>query len=288
MTMNEKLKKISLKLSKRYKSPSLQDIYLKFMSDVKNNSDYFSMYDEKDYIKMIFYIHSLLETGGFEWGDGMIKNSWVGNYFEYGEDDFVSEDCDDCDGNGDVECDYCDGSGGISCGICDDGGVECPDCDGDGVDGDGDTCSNCQGEGSVECKNCDGEGNVDCNECGGDGKETCRNCGGSGDVDSSKVNYYNTTFITWDKDLIDMFMYSFELGKPTRKQGLEPEVEQDKMLRLITKMEDAEFGDDVESDTIYCFNLQRLDEVNLFQSSSGTGIYANGLSTLEEPDNYTI
>jgi hypothetical protein len=83
-------------------------------------------------------------------------------------------------------------------------------------------------------------------------------------------------------------MYSFELGKPTRKQGLEPEVEQDKMLRLITKTEEAEFGDDVKSDTIYCFNLQRLDEVNLFQSSSGSGIYANGLSTLEEPDNYTI
>jgi hypothetical protein len=286
--MNEKLKKISLKLSKRYKSPSLQDIYPKFMTDVKNNSDYFSMYDEKDYIKMIFYIHSLLETGGFEWGDGMIKNSWVGNYFEYGEDDFVSENCDDCNGNGDVECDYCDGSGGISCGICDDGGVECPDCDGDGVDGDGDTCSNCQGEGSVECINCHGEGNVDCNECGGDGRETCRNCGGSGDVDSSSLNYYNTTFITWDKDLIDMFMYSFELGKPTRKQGLEPEVEQDKMLRLITKTEEAEFGDDVKPDTIYCFNLQRLDEVNLFQSSSGSGIYVNGLSTLEEPDNYTI
>jgi len=265
--MNEKLKKISLKLSKRYKSPSLQDIYPKFMTDVKNNSDYFSMYDEKDYIKMIFYIHSLLETGGFEWGDGMIKNSWVGNYFEYGEDDFVNEDCDDCNGNGDVECDYCDGSGGISCGIC----------DGDGEDDDGSTCSNCAGE-----------GHVDCRECDGNGRETCRNCGGSGDVDSSKLNYYNTTFITWDKDLINMFMFSFELGKPTRKQGLEPEVEQDNMLRLITKTEDAEFKDGVESDTIYCFNLQRLDEVTLYQSSSGSGIYTNGLSTLEEPDNYII
>lgn len=265
--MNEKLKKIALKLSKKHKSSTLYDIYPKLMTDVKNNNEYFSMYDEKDYIKIIFYIHSLLETGGFEWGDGMVKNSWVGNYFEFAEDDFLNEECDNCNGNGVIDCENCGGSGGISCGIC----------DGDGEDDDG-----------INCSNCGGDGNVDCDECGGDGKENCTQCDGSGDVESSKLNYYNTTFVTWDKDLIDMFMFSFELGKPTRKQNLEPEVNQDNMLKLITKMEEAEFGVDVKFNTIYCFNLQRLDEVNLFQSSSGTGIYRNGLSTLEEPDNYTI
>jgi hypothetical protein len=286
--MNEKLKKISLKLSKRYKSPSLEDIYPKFMSDVKNNMEYFSKYDEKDYIKIVFYIHSILETGGFEWGDGMIKNSWVGNYFEFGEDDFAMEECDNCNGNGDVSCDDCDGNGSIPCEICDSSGsIQCTDCDGVGEDDDGDTCSNCAGEGVIDCENCEGDGNTTCDSCNGNSTESCQECDGSGEVESSKLTYYNTTFVTWDKQLVNMFMNSFELEKPTSIQNLLSEVNQDKMLKLCTTVDQAEFKTEVKPDTIYCFNLQRLEDVSLYRESSGIGIYAYGLSTLDNPDNYT-
>jgi hypothetical protein len=286
--MNEKLKKISLKLSKRHKSSVLYDVYTKFMSDVKNNKDYFSIYDEKDYIKIIFYIHSILETGGFEWGDGMIKNSWVGNYFEFGQDDFATEECDDCNGNGYADCENCGGSGSISCNTCDgSGSVECTDCEGIGEDDDGDTCSNCKGEGVIDCDDCEGDGENTCSECNGNGTETCQECDGNGEIESSELTYYNTTFITWDKQLINMFMNSFELEKPTSIQDFIPEVNQDKMLKLITESEQAEFKTEVKPDKIYCFNLQRLEETDLFKSSTDVGINSKGLSTDVKPENYT-
>jgi hypothetical protein len=286
--MNEKLKKISLKLSKRHKSSVLYDVYVKFLSDVKNNRDYFSMYDEKDFIKIVFYIHSLLETGGFEWGDGMIKNSWVGNYFEFGEDDFTTEECDNCNGNGHVDCDYCDGNGSISCNTCDgSGSIECTDCDGVGEDDDGDTCSNCKGEGVIDCDDCEGDGETTCSECNGNNTETCQECSGDGEVETSELNYYNTTFVTWDKQLINMFMNSFELEKPTSIQDLLPEINQDKMLKLATEIDAAEFTTEVKPDKIYCFNLQRLEEIELYYPSMSTGNNSDGMSTNLKPDNYT-
>ena len=42
------------------------------------------------------------------------------------------EDCEACDGDGEIECGDCGGDGETSCGDCDRGTVECGDCDGSG------------------------------------------------------------------------------------------------------------------------------------------------------------
>jgi len=281
--MNEKLKKISLKLSKRYKYSDLNDVYTKFLKDVSNNKEYFSLYDPRDYVKMVLYIHSLLETGGFEWGDGMIKNSFVGNYFEFGEDDFAEEECENCGGEGYVNCDTCDGTGQVDCDDCNGNGqVNCEACDGSGEDDEGDECSDCRGNGEVDCEECDSSGKVTCGDCRGDSTYSCDDCNGRGYVQSDELKYYNTTFITWDKDLINVFRNSMELQKPTSINDFLPFRNEDKMLVLITEEDQEEFRTDVKPDKFYCFTLSPLEETDLFIKNKPTGI-----TTHDEPNDYT-
>jgi hypothetical protein len=283
MIMNEKLKKISSKLSNRYKdSKSLTSIYHKFLSDVQNNQEYFSRYDTRDYVKMVIYIYSLMETGGFEWGDGMIKNSWVGNYFEFGEGDYAEDECDNCNGNGSIDCDVCDGNGELECSTCSGSGqVTCPACDGDAEDEEGDECSECRGNGEVDCDDCDGGGRETCNNCGGDSSETCSECNGNGVVESDELNYYNTTFITWDKYLINRLRNSMELNNPTGINDFTRYIEEEKMFTLSIEQDRGEFKTEVSPDKVYCFTLNPLSETDLFIRKN-----PEGLTTMDKPHDY--
>jgi hypothetical protein len=283
MIMNEKLKKISSKLSSRYKNnKSLTSIYHKFLSDVQNNQEYFSRYNTRDYVKMVMYIYSLLETGGFEWGDGMIKNSWVGNYFEFAEGDYAEDECNNCNGNGSVDCDVCDGNGELECSTCSGSGqVTCPACDGDAEDEEGDECSECRGNGEVDCDDCDGGGRETCNNCGGDSSETCSECNGNGEVESDELNYHNTTFITWDKNLINKLRNSMELNNPTGVEDFTLFVDEEKMFMLSIELDRGEFKTEVSPDKIYCFTLNPLSETYLFIRKN-----PEGLTTTDKPHDY--
>ena len=103
-------------------------------------------------------------------------------------------DCPDCDGSGYESCYRCEGSGTIECRKCSGNGkqvcdncegegeveldgemVECPECDGEGLE----ECPDCDGEGLEECPDCDGRGKGDCSACDGSGKVDCDECGGS-------------------------------------------------------------------------------------------------------------
>ena len=75
-------------------------------------------------------------------------------------EDYSTEGCDECGGDGNISCDECDYTGK----------VECNTCDGDGKDSEGDDCDDCGGDGKVDCRYCGGDGEFTCDECGGDGE----------------------------------------------------------------------------------------------------------------------
>jgi len=87
-----------------------------------------------------------------------------------------AQECEDCDGEGDLECEECEGDGYLECEECEGYGyLECPDCEGNlGIE-----CEECEGEGSITCNHCDGEG---CGHCNFDGEFTCKKCLGDGEV----------------------------------------------------------------------------------------------------------
>ena len=58
------------------------------------------------------------------------------------DDEPEPDECDECNGTGDVPCDYCDGTGYTECEHC-----------GSEID-----CKHCDGEGTLVCSICKGEG----------------------------------------------------------------------------------------------------------------------------------
>lgn len=281
--MDEKLKKIALKLSKKYDYGTVEDVYKKFMRDVGNQKDYFSMYTPENLIKITFYIFSLMRTKGFELGDSMIKNCFVGNFFEFGKDDFAQDTCEQCNGNGQVECESCGGSGEYSCSKCNgDGEIECDTCEGDGEDSDGDACETCRGSGEIDCDDCEGSGSETCDECRGNGNETCGECDGNGEVESDKLIYYNQTFLVWDKKLINILRTHEELNKPLPDEMSDSIIEfvnENKMCFLDEIRDEAEFKTEVQPDVKYCFFLEGLDGEIVLTNN-------NRINTQETPDKY--
>lgn len=262
--MNEKLKKIATKLVPKYNPLTLEETYQKFMRQVATQKDYFGTYKPYDLLRIVFYIFSLKETGNFDWAETVLKKAYLGDYFEYTADDFVSESCDDCNGNGSVECDYCNGSGTEECDKCSgDGQIDCNECDGEGSiedeNGNLEDCEECNGKGEIECDWCSGSGERVCGNCN-DGYNTCYECDGSGEIESDKLRYYATTFVTWDKQLIDSFMLSYELKKPIVKDDYVTYANENKMLVLRNGEDEAEFKENIKPDYQYCYNMELLEE----------------------------
>jgi hypothetical protein len=282
--MNEKLKKVARKLSTKYKTKGLDSIYRKLMTDVYNNEDYFGHYKPQDLLKITLYIYSFIRTNDFKLGDNMIENSWIGNLFEFQQDNFANESCNDCGVNGYVDCDNCDGSGEIECNECNGSGqVTCGECDGSGEDDEGDECLECKGGGEVDCDDCDSKGTVSCNECGGDGSETCNECGGNGEIESEELLYMNTSFITWDKELIYSFRNSLELRKPSSiQESLANYYDENRILYIDENESSQEFSTEVEPDKIYCFYLEPLNDSYLTLRKHNKSIW-----TAESPSDYT-
>ncbi len=116
-----------------------------------------------------------------------------------GDEYYADEDCETCEGMGEIHCEECDGVGYDECENCKGrGNEECGECDGSGVDEDDDTCNYCDGEGNEQCYDCDGDGTVNCSTCEGSGNRECEECQGGGQVEGSieKIDIEYGTIIT--------------------------------------------------------------------------------------------
>lgn len=156
--------------------------------------------------------------------EGILSNLYVATIDLYEDTQYITHECDYCDGSGDEECSRCEGTGREDCDTCDsDGTIDCDTCDGEGTeecrycdgsgtetdteeddegnevdievpctscDGEGtDRCRDCGGGGNFECPTCDGSGYHTCGDCDGYGSHSCSECGGSGDIESSDLKY---------------------------------------------------------------------------------------------------
>jgi hypothetical protein len=123
-----------------------------------------------------------------------------------GDEYYPDENCETCEGMGEIHCEECDGMGYDDCENCEGrGNEECGECDGAGVDEDDDTCNYCDGEGNTQCYDCDGDGTIDCNTCEGSGNKECPECEGSGEVEGSieKIDIEYGTIITQSTEMIE-------------------------------------------------------------------------------------
>ena len=97
--MNEKLKKIALKLEDSIKKfDSIQDLYFKLKRIAISQSDYFSYLGPANLIKLSLYIYSYKMTKGFDMGDKMINNLSFAELMNPLEIQYLKT-CEECEGD---------------------------------------------------------------------------------------------------------------------------------------------------------------------------------------------
>lgn len=228
--INKKIKSLARRIAPLIVTEPLTPsiVYIKLQNVVKSQSDYFKVVFRKeitDYVKLIFYVYSLLKTNDFSLGDKLISEMTVQCVLDTENINFTESceycygngytDCDDCDGTGRIECDKCDSNGEEECDTCDGtGSLSCDTCDGTGEDEEGNECTECNGSGEYKCDDCNGRGKkecsvcdgdkeVTCQSCYGDGTESCDNCSGDGYVNTDQVIYTTYTILTKNRDIIN-------------------------------------------------------------------------------------
>lgn len=98
----------------------------------------------------------------------------------------LTDDCDECGGDGTIPCTICDAKGQI----------ECEECDGEGKNDEGDKCFECNGFGYTTCY-----------ECGGEEFEECTVCDGGGQVDGDEyqVTYNQEYYVVSNTEVVNQF-----------------------------------------------------------------------------------
>jgi hypothetical protein len=147
--MEEKLKKLSIKIKDLVGGSAPQSIYDSLTYFATKQEDYFKYLGPHNFIKLLFYIYSIKTTKNFDLGDKMINNlSFIRLVNTEGTN--TVETCSYCDGVGVVNCDECDGTGSIEDiqGHYYDDTIECGTCRGKAFS----TCPNCDGDGEIELK----------------------------------------------------------------------------------------------------------------------------------------
>lgn len=256
--MNEKLKKISLKLEGRiihYNTP--QEVYDTLINKVlRSQPDYFISLGPQNVIILTCLLFSYKKTGDFELGEQMLDNSMFLSLLSSNGNNY-RESCGSCSGSGEVECDFCNGSGEVPCESCDaTGGIDCDTCDGSGTDPDSeddDECSDCNGAGNRTCWSCGGNEIVDCFECR-NGFVNCEECDGTGEIETDKWLYDIDIILTWDSKIIETAI--------ERENSLSPIMSIDQYLNSNDKYilidyiadNDMEFSKRFSADAVYCFS----------------------------------
>jgi len=304
--MSNRLKKLASIISDEF-SDNLTKIYGSVLTFQSEHPDYFlPTYTANDTIKLVYYIYSLKKTDGFDFAEKIIPELQLAQFFDYNKVSVHQENCDNCDGDGNVTCQYCDGNGQISCDSCEgEGEVDCNMCDGDGktecseCDGEGDiegeTCDNCSGKGEVECDSCGASGRKTCGNCGGDGYESCDECNGNGSIncdycdsdgqiDTLDFDYMINEYLIFDDDLIDGLYRDWQNNTPLG-HTLEFK-ERPTVLLINSRWEYGQFDPSVKEYEKYCFNISPFNSTRLFYKRKGVAV--EGISANDEPDTLLI
>jgi hypothetical protein len=284
--MNEKLKKLAVKLSELIpKSETPQEVYDGLIPVMQKQSDYFKYLGPDNIVKLTFYIYSFKTTGKFNVGDNMISSLGFANVFTTEGNEYI-ETCNLCDGEGELDCENCNG-GEIRCVTCDgDGEVTCPACDGSGSgkeigDGELEDCEVCNGTGNKKCEDCDGYGYFNCDYCD-NGKYTCEKCGGDGEIETTQLNYDAYLIVTWNRDING----DLSLNENSKYPALS-EYDFDRLRDefIILTFEDdghAEFQDWVKINEMYCTFYSDEPKLNLTEKMK-----VDNRADSYEPDYYT-
>jgi hypothetical protein len=263
--MNEKLKKLALKLSDLIPDKSTpQSVYDGLVPVMQSQKDYFKYLGPHNIVKLTIYIYSYSEGKGFNLGDKMINSLGFANVFTTEGTEYV-EECSNCSGEGEVDCDYCD-RGEIQCNQCDGTGeVNCSECDGEGRqmgDGEWEDCEYCEGTGNMRCEDCGGDGYLQCDNCD-NGKNECWDCSGHGEVETGEVKYDAYFIVTWNRGITDDLSMSENSNYPALS---EYEFDRLRDEYIVLTYEDdghAEFRDIVALNKVYCTFYSDEPKLNL-------------------------
>lgn len=222
---------------------SVQDVYEELTKIAYRVKVYFEKITPIDFIKLVFYIWSLLKTNQFDLGERLYTNSYFAKLF-INEEENYKKSCENCLGNCEVYCRKCDGSSTIRCDKClGSGNADCEDCDGDD-----ENCDYCDGYGRVICQQCGGEGTINCEQCN-DGLETCSECMGFGEIDSDEKKITSILILTWDNHIKNRCELTVKMNKPTLTLG---DFEKRSNNYIILNTKETHFETDAIPDKLYC------------------------------------
>ncbi len=120
----------------------------------------------------------------------------------------------------------------------------------------------------MRCDQCEGAGLITCRSCGGNAYERCSECDGDGSIETEKLKFVNTSFMTWDPALIESFRNSYELDKPIFiDSDFEDYKDENKLLILYEEVDSGKFFDFVEPDKEYCYFFDRFPSGYTYRSS---------------------
>lgn len=202
---NERLQRLAIQLISLFPGDlTPKEIYEKWVGVAQKQREYFTYFEGKDVIKLIFFIYSYKTTGKFDLAIQILDRIFFALLYEDSGQTYT-EECDYCGGDGSFICDTCDGDSKVDCNECDGKGtVECYECDGTGKyedeTGDKEECSFCDGEGSVDCSECEGNGKVWCPDCD-TGRVDCNECDGQGEIDGDGNELALYLICSWDNNL---------------------------------------------------------------------------------------
>jgi hypothetical protein len=265
--MSDKIKRLAKNITELLMNTSTpQDTYYSLVHLMKKQNDYFRHMSPENIIELIFYCYSYSETDSFKLADKMLNNIGFAVLF-YNTGNHHREECDKCNGNGEVSCHHCDGDGYIQCDNCDGTGhEECSECNGTGeVEEDGEmvTCPNCKGDEVVTCDECAGDGTVECDYCRG-GQESCEHCDGQGEIETDDYDYERNFIVTWNKYIKDRCEYT-EGNSDITMSEYDFDRLRDEFIKLRIEEKFANLADWVEENELYCTYYN--DNPKLFQTN---------------------
>lgn len=236
---------------------NLNQIYSWLFTIRKKYDQYFSQMDINDYIKLLISIWSYKSFGNFEQSQRIFQNLFFVSFISTELIPYTYE-CENCNGNVEVDCPVCD-NGWLDCGECNGiGMVDCPECDGDGRqmgDNEWEDCENCEGAGEIECSECGGDGRSSCDECDGRGRLDCDECDQKGEIESdTDVEYTKETYLSWNNELKNLAEIRINTSDGLSYDDYERLVKKDS-LKIATETLHGQLNEWVEADTYYIYNL---------------------------------